>query len=306
MQAMRDASQDPSGALVPLTTERLLTALRARGGQDRPTVENWGWEKLVLPERTLAELKEITALLANPDRAAAYGVEPPQGVLLHGPPGTGKTTIARVLAAQSNCSFYAQSAADLTSKWLGESERLVKQLFERARENRPAIIFIDEIDAIASTRGEYGSYDRQVNQLLQEIDGMSASSGVLVVGATNRRDKIDPAVLRGGRLSRLIEIPLPDVAARRRLLGLFSAGMPLASVDLDALARRTNGLAGADIEALCQSAAMQALLRGSDVKPAVTTADFDRALEDLDTAATRAHVDEAGSRKGRYGDQGYA
>jgi transitional endoplasmic reticulum ATPase len=306
MQAMRDTSQDPNGALVPLTTERLVAALRARGGQDRPTVENWGWDRLVLPERTLAELKEITALLANPDRADAFGVEPPQGVLLYGPPGTGKTTIARVLAAQSNCSFYAQSAADLTSKWLGESERLVKQLFDRARENRPSIIFIDEIDAIASIRGEYGSYDRQVNQLLQEIDGMSASSGVLVVGATNRRDKIDPALLRGGRLSRLIEIPLPDVVARRRLLGLFTGGMPLATVDLDALARRTNGLAGADIEALCQAAAMQALLRGADAKPAITAADFDRALEDLGAPATRTPIDETGSGKGRHGDQGYA
>lgn len=218
-------------------------------------------------------------MVADPDRAARFGVEPPSGILLHGAPGTGKTTVAKVLAAESQCSFYSVSAADLTSKWLGESERLISQLFDRARDNRPSIVFVDEIDAVAGVRGEWGTYDRQVNQLLQEIDGVESTPGVIVIGATNRKDILDPALLRGGRLSRHIEIPLPDTEGRRAMLGIFTAAMPLRGVDLDELARRTEGLSGADLEALCQEAAMQAIIRQGDaVEPAVTAEDFGAAL----------------------------
>ncbi|MBV9662879.1 MAG: ATP-binding protein, partial [Actinobacteria bacterium] len=279
--AMKESSAASDGALVPLTTDRLVAALKARGGQDRPTVENWTWDRLVLPAKTKAELQEIAALAADPDRAKAYGVQAPSGVLLYGPPGTGKTTVARVLAAQSNCSFYPVSAADLTSKWLGESERLISQLFDRARDNKPSIVFIDEIDAIAGTRGEFSTYDRQVNQLLQEIDGVESTPGVVVVGATNRKDMLDPALLRGGRLSRHVEIPLPDKACRRQMLGLFTAKMPVHGVDLDALAGETDRLSGADIEALCQDAGLQAIIRtGQHDEAHVSSADFAAALAD--------------------------
>ena len=264
-----------SGQVVQLTAAHLRSALERRGGTDRPTVEQWSWDQLILPAATKAELQQVVAMVKTPDLARSLGVEPPTGLLLTGPPGTGKTTIAKVLAAQAGCSFYPITGADVTSPWLGESERSIARLFDRARENQPSIIFLDEIDAIAGKRGEWGGYDRQINQLLAEIDGVSGQRGVFVLGATNRADQLDPALLRGGRLSRTIEIPLPDLDGRTALLELFTRGMPLEGVDVDLLARRTAGLSGADLRALCQQAAVEALTRSSAV---VTAADVDLAL----------------------------
>ena len=273
-----------SGQVVHLTAAHLKAALDQRGGTDRPTVEDWTWDQLVLPPGTKAELQQVVAMVKNPDLARTLGVEPPTGVLLTGPPGTGKTTIAKVLAAQAGCSFYPITGADVTSPWLGESERAVARLFARARENQPSIIFLDEIDAIAGRRGEWGGYDRQINQLLAEIDGVGGQRGVFVLGATNRPDQLDPALLRGGRLSRTIEIPLPDFKGRIALLQLFTAGMPLDRVDVDGLARRTAGYSGADLKALCQQAAVEALTRSSAV---VAAADFDAALVKRSGPATQ-------------------
>ena len=149
-------------------------------------------------------------MIEDPESARRFGVEPPTGLLLAGPPGTGKTTVAKVLAAQAKSSFYPVSGADVMSKWVGESEGNIRRLFERARENRPSIIFIDEIDAIAAKRGEFQVHDTQVNQLLAEIDGVAGQRGVFIIGATNRPDQLDPALLRGGRLSRTIVLGLPD------------------------------------------------------------------------------------------------
>lgn len=280
LAAFREATG--SGRPEPITTGRLLAALAGLGGTDRPTVEDWTWDRLVLSEDTRAELRQVQALVADPDLATAYGVQVPSGLLLAGPPGTGKTTVARVFAAQAGCSFYPVSAADLTSKWVGESEASVVRLFARARDNAPSIVFIDEVDAIAGTRSESGaSYlDRTLTQLLTEIDGMTEQRGVFVMAATNRPDVLDPALLRGGRLSRTITIPLPDRAGRRRLLGLFSARMPLRDVDLDAVAERADGFSGADLEALCQQAALRAMISSASGDPVVTPAAFAAALED--------------------------
>jgi ATP-dependent 26S proteasome regulatory subunit len=264
-----------TGAVVHLTAAHLRAALDNRGGTDRPLVEDWTWDKLVLPDGVKAELKQVVSMVKNPDLARTLGVEPPTGLLLTGPPGTGKTTIAKVLAAQAGCSFYPITGADITSPWLGESERSIARLFDRARENQPSIIFLDEIDAIAGKRGEWGGYDRQINQLLAEIDGVGGQRGVFVLGATNRVDQLDPALLRGGRLSRTIEIPLPDFKGRVALLQLFTAGMPLDRVDVDGLARRSAGMSGADLRAMCQQAAVEALTRESAV---ITEADMDTAL----------------------------
>ena len=270
----------------PITQDALLHALATRGGQDRPTVEGWSWDRLVLPDAVKAELRAVQSLVEEPERARALGIEPPTGLLLTGPPGTGKTTIAKVLAAEARCSFFPVSAADVTSKWVGGSEESVERLFARAREAAPAIVFLDEIDALGSARGADGgeaTYDRQLNQLLQEMDGLVGRRGVFVVGATNRPEKLDPALVRGGRLSRTIEIPLPDEQGRLAILRGATAAMPLDGVDIAPVAAATADFSGADLTALCQQAALAALMRTRDASatPTVTAADFDAALEAL-------------------------
>ncbi len=227
-------------------------------------------------------------MIEDPESARRFGVEPPTGLLLAGPPGTGKTTVAKVLAAQARSSFYPISGADVISKWVGESEGNIRRLFERARENRPSIIFIDEIDAIAAKRGEFQVHDTQVNQLLAEIDGISGQRGVFVIGATNRPDQLDPALLRGGRLSRTIVLGLPDEAARLAILKLNTARMPTVGVRLDELSRETDGMSPADLKSLCQEAALAAMTRDGE-SPSVTHEDFLEALSRLrDGAAVPA------------------
>lgn len=274
------------GRRAVITERMLLDALDARGGQDRPTLEDWTWDNLVLAEATRRELVQVQRLLENTEEAHAYGVHPPSGMLLTGPPGTGKTTVARVLAAQAQCSFYPVTVADVLSKWVGESEAQVKRLFARARANAPSIIFLDEIDALAGRRGsESTTGDRLLNQLLAEMDGMSGRADVFVLAATNRPDVLDPALLRGGRLSRQVEIGLPDAPGRRRLLTIYTRSMPLEHVDLDEVVAWTSGFSGADIAALCQQAAIQAMIEadvgrtpGIPARRAVMARDFDRAL----------------------------
>ncbi|MHA3701545.1 AAA family ATPase [Jatrophihabitans sp. YIM 134969] len=288
LMAFRRATD--TGRTVPIEQTDLRAALDGLGGRDRPTVEDWTWDRLVLADRTKAELRQVQALVADPDLPRAYGISAPSGLLLTGPPGTGKTTIARVFAAQAGCSFYPMSAADLVSKWVGESEGNVQRLFARARDNAPSIVFLDEVDAIAAVRGDAGGTfsDRLLNQLLTEIDGVSEARGVFVLAATNRPDIIDPALRRGGRLSRTIEIPLPDVEQRLAMLELFCARMPLQDVDLAAVADTADGLAGADLEALCQQAAVHAMLgaqEGTPGAPAVRPADFAAAFADRPVTA---------------------
>ena len=268
-----------TGEQLELTTDDLLAAIERYGGEDRPTVEHWTWDSLVLPPDIKAQLQQLQTVIEDPESARRFGVDPPTGLLLAGPPGTGKTTIAKVLAAQARASFYPISGADVTSKWVGESERNIRQLFDRARENRPSIVFIDEIDAIAPRRGELHAHDSQVNQLLAEIDGVSGQRGVFIVGATNRPDQLDPALLRGGRLSRTIVLGLPDEGGRLAILKLHTARMPTVGVRLEELARETEGMSPADLKALAQEAALAAMSRDGDAAtPAVTHDDFVEAL----------------------------
>jgi transitional endoplasmic reticulum ATPase len=267
-----------SGRRLELDTQALLDALERVGGQDRPTVEHWTWDSLILPQNIKTQLQQLQAVIEDPESARRFGVEPPTGLLLAGPPGTGKTTIAKVLAAQAKCSFYPISGADVMSKWVGESERNIRQLFERARENRPSIIFIDELDAIAGRRGLVEVHDSHVNQLLAEIDGIAGQRGVFIVGATNRPDQIDAAMLRGGRLSRTIVLGLPAEAERLALLRLFTARMPTVGVDLERLARESDGMSPADLKSLAQEAALAAMAKHA---ANVTDPDFDEALTRL-------------------------
>jgi transitional endoplasmic reticulum ATPase len=274
-----------TGKRLELETQSLLAALERVGGQDRPTVEHWTWDSLILPESIKAQLQQLQAVIEDPESARRFGVEPPTGLLLAGPPGTGKTTIAKVLAAQAKCSFYPISGADVMSKWVGESEGNIRRLFERARENRPSIIFIDELDAIAGRRGLVEVHDSHVNQLLAEIDGIAGQRGVFIVGATNRPDQIDPAMLRGGRLSRTIVLGLPNEPERLALLRLFTARMPTVGVDLERLARASERMSPADLKSLAQEAALAAMAR--EDASSVTEDDFEEALRRM-TAGARA------------------
>jgi transitional endoplasmic reticulum ATPase len=255
---------------------------------DLPQQSALTWDDLVLNPRTKRELRQMQLMLEQPELARELGVQPPTGILLKGPPGTGKTTIARVLANEAKCHFYAITPADINQMYVGESEKRVQELFARARANPPAIIFIDEIDALLPVRqgGVAIHSDKVVNQFLQEMDGLTPNSRVFIIGATNRPDMLDPAVRRGGRLSREIEIPLPDFEARRQLFALCTRNANLApDVDIDELARKTDGYSGADIRALVNEAGLLALIRiadqGPDTPRALTMADFEGALANL-------------------------
>ena len=236
--------------------------------------------------KTKRELRQMQLLLENPAQAKRLGIEPPTGLLLYGPPGTGKTTVARVLAAQANCRFLTTSAAETNSMWIGEGEKAVARLFAEARASAPAIVFLDEIDALIPTRmgGMLQFSDKIVNQFLYEMDGLRANPGVFVVGATNRPEMLDAALLRGGRLSRQIEIPLPEEDGRRQILALHTEGASIApDVDLDELARETDGFSGADLRAMVNEAGLQALIRLADVggDELLTRDDFILARENL-------------------------
>jgi transitional endoplasmic reticulum ATPase len=225
------------------------------------------WDDLVLNPRTKRELRQMQIMLENPAHARELGVEPPTGILLKGAPGTGKTTIARVLANEAKCKFFSITPADINQMYVGVSEQRVKELFGRARSNAPSIIFIDEIDALLPARqgGVAIHSDKVVNQFLQEMDGMTPNSRVFIVGASNRPDMLDPAVRRGGRLSREIDIPLPDRDERLQLVDLFVKNVRLAAdVDLGKIADDTAGWSGADLRALVNEAGLQALIRIAD------------------------------------------
>jgi transitional endoplasmic reticulum ATPase len=202
------------------------------------------------------------------------GVSPPKGILLHGPPGTGKTLLAKAVASQSEANFIAVKGPQLLSMWVGESERGVREVFHKARQAAPCIVFFDEIEALAPQRGIGGDTqvtERVVSQLLTELDGIEELKGVVVLAATNRLDRVDPALLRPGRFDFLVELPLPDHQTRLEILRIHTHEMPLVDdVDLELLARSTEGLAGADLEGLCRRAALLAIReyleeKGNDV-----------------------------------------
>ncbi len=247
------------------------------------------WDDLVLNPRVKRELRQMQLMLEKPDLARELGVQSPTGILLKGPPGTGKTTIARILANEAKCNFYAITPADIHQMYVGESEKRVRDLFAKARANPPAIIFVDEIDALLPIRqgGIAIHSDKVVNQFLQEMDGITPNNRVFLIGATNRPDMLDPALRRGGRLSREIEIPIPDLESRKQLFVVSTRRANLGpDVDLDALAVQTEGYSGADIKALVNEAGLQALIRIADdanrgVSKVLTMADFTGALENL-------------------------
>ena len=226
-----------------------------------------------------------------PDTFARLGVAPPRGVLLYGPPGGGKTFLVRALAGSGRANVLSVKGAELLSKWVGESERAVRELFRRARESAPSIVFLDEVDALAPVRGQStdgGTTDRVVAALLTELDGVEALRDVVVIGATNRPDLVDPAMLRPGRLERLVHVPPPDAEARALILRAAAKAVPLAEdVDLVELGRRTEGYSAADCTALVREAALTAM-RESMAAVRVTAAHVQAAL-----AVVRPSLDPA-------------
>ncbi|MFA5313417.1 MAG: CDC48 family AAA ATPase [Methanomassiliicoccales archaeon] len=221
------------------------------------------WEDVGGLEDIKSQLKEMIEMpLENPESFRRMGIRPAKGVLLYGPPGTGKTMLAKAVATESSANFISIKGPEIMSKWVGESEKAVRQAFKKAKQVAPAIVFLDEIDAIAPRRGsgsDTSVTERVVNQLLTSIDGAESLDGVTVIAATNRPDIVDPALLRAGRFDRLILIPQPDAGARLSILRVHTAKMPLNDVSLEALAAKTEGYVGADLENLCREAAMVAL-----------------------------------------------
>jgi transitional endoplasmic reticulum ATPase len=216
---------------------------------------------LEAPKATLE--RAVTWPLTYGPLFEAAGASPPTGVLLYGPPGTGKTLLARAVAAESGVNFIHVAGPELLDRYVGESEKAVRELFERARQTAPVIVFLDEIDAVAGARGRGGDTDvteRVVSQLLTELDRVADYPSLVVLAATNRRDALDPALVRPGRLESHVEVPAPDEAARRAVFAVHTRGKPLADdVDLDDLAARTDGYSGADVAAVCREAAMLAV-----------------------------------------------
>ncbi|HKZ88904.1 MAG TPA: CDC48 family AAA ATPase [Thermoplasmata archaeon] len=243
---------------------------------------NWtdvgGLEEIKLKLREAVEMP-----LREPEVFHRMGIRPPRGILLSGPPGSGKTLLAKAVATESEANFIAIKGPEVMSKWVGESEKAVRVIFKKAKQVAPCIVFLDELDAIAHRRGydnDSGVSERVVNQLLTSMDGLETLEGVVVIGATNRPDMVDPALLRSGRFDRILLVPAPDRPARLEILKVHTKDMPLEGVDIEELAVDLDGYTGADIEGLCREAAMIALRENKRAKK-VTMAHFQEALKSI-------------------------
>ncbi len=296
-------------------------------------IPNIKWEDVGGLESVKQELKEAVEWpLQYPEAFKRVGVKPPRGVLLYGAPGTGKTLLAKAVAAEAESNFILVKGPELLSKWVGESEKAVREIFKKARQTSPTIIFFDEIDALAPRRGVGGENrvsERVVNQMLTEIDGLEEMHDVVIVAATNRPDIVDPGLLRPGRFDRIILVPAPDEKTRFEILKVHTKRMPLVNekslkenkkltqkdiVDIKELAKNTEGYSGADIESLCREAAILALRKDikareitmkhfdgarDKVMPSVTK-DIEKAYEELKTMFTSAKARQMKEEKPAY------
>ncbi len=238
------------------------------------------WADVAGVEEVRGELMEVVDFLSDPKRFERLGAKVPKGILLYGPPGTGKTLLAKAVAHESGANFYSASASSFVEMFAGLGAARIRKLFQEARKNAPAIVFIDELDAVGAQRTGHGfnrEQDQTLNQLLVELDGFEGAEQVVVMGASNRLQDLDPALLRPGRFDRQMLVPPPDLSGREAILGVHTRGKPLgADVDLRVVARQTSGLTGAELANVCNEAAINAGRRGAS---RVNQADFDAALE---------------------------
>jgi len=238
------------------------------------------WADVAGVEEAKAELQEVVDFLRHPKRFQRLGARVPKGILLYGPPGTGKTLLAKAVARESGARFYSQSASAFVEMFAGLGASRIRKLFEEARRHAPAIVFIDELDAVGTARqggGFHREHDHTLNQLLVELDGFDESAQVIVMGASNRLQDLDPALLRPGRFDRQVLVSPPDLAGREAILRVHTRGKPLAEeVDLAVIARQTSGLTGADLANLCNEAAIFA---GRQERERILMDDFDDAME---------------------------
>ncbi len=253
-------------------------------------IPNTTWDQIGGLENVKQELKEAVEWpLKSPKSFSRLGVKPPKGILLYGPPGTGKTLLAKAVATESQANFISVNGPELLSKWVGESEKAVRQIFRKARQTSPSVVFFDELDSIAPRRGassDSGVTERVVNQILTEMDGLKSMEDVAVIAATNRPDMLDTALLRPGRFDRIILVKSPEEKARKDTFKVHTKEMPLAKdVKIDELARKTEGYVGSDIESVCREAAIFALRKDKKAKE-VSKKDFEEALQKVPPSIT--------------------
>jgi cell division protease FtsH len=268
------------GALVYLVWRTLKLMPRTKPQQISPgSSSSVTWDDIAGVEETKDELREVVEFLSRPKQFKQLGAKVPKGILLHGPPGTGKTLLAKAVAHESGANFFGQSASSFVEMFAGLGAARIRRLFKQAREHAPAIIFIDELDAVGAARGSdiSGERDQTLNQLLVEMDGFDSRDNVIVMAASNMLEKLDRALLRPGRFDRQVFVPPPDMRGRERVLQVHTRGKPLAQdVDLGRVAQHTSGLTGADLANLCNEAA---ILAGRNRRDFVAQSDFDDAFE---------------------------
>jgi cell division protease FtsH len=268
------------GAIVYLIWRTLKLMPRTKPQQIAPkSSSSITWEDIAGVEETKDELREVVEFLSRPKQFKKLGAKVPKGIMLHGPPGTGKTLLAKAVAHESGANFFGQSASSFVEMFAGLGAARIRRLFKQARDNAPAIVFIDELDAVGAARGSdiSGERDQTLNQLLVEMDGFQSGDNVVVMAASNMLEKLDPALLRPGRFDRQVFVPPPDMRGRQAILRVHTRDKPLAQeVDLERVARHTSGLTGADLANLANEAAIQAGRKGRDF---VAQSDFENAFE---------------------------